>query len=125
MFNHQGRIVTFLLLVILIFVAIYCFMLKPPPSPPEDTPLLELMGTNWEQGVPVAIINGAVLQEGEIIEGFKVIKMLRSPESLSAGGGCPLDSWPGQEIRGKTKKGRGRRSAPGALGEVVFLPRSE
>ncbi|MFC1658119.1 hypothetical protein ACFL1D_01910 [Candidatus Omnitrophota bacterium] len=83
MLNPKGHIMKLLLLIILISIAVFFFILKPQPPAPKETPLLKLMGTNWREGIPVAIINATVLKEGDLIEGYRVIKIEESSVTLS------------------------------------------
>jgi len=75
MSNQQGFVIKLLLIIILILIPIYLFVLKPQFTTNKNNSPLELFGTSWKEGNPVAIINGTVLREGDAIEGYRILKI--------------------------------------------------
>ncbi|MGD9014997.1 MAG: hypothetical protein PVI33_03115 [Candidatus Omnitrophota bacterium] len=71
-----------LIIIILLLICAY-FIFYSPPETPEENPTLKLMGTSWKETGAIAVINGKLLKENEVINGYRVIKIEKGSVTLS------------------------------------------
>jgi len=55
---------------------------KPKVKPENNIPKLELKGIFFDKDNPMAIINGEVYREGDLIEGFRVVRITKDGVKL-------------------------------------------
>jgi len=55
---------------------------KPKVKPENKTPKLEIKGIIFDKENPMAIINGEVYKEGDLIEGFRVVRITKDGVKL-------------------------------------------
>jgi len=72
----------FLLIIVILSIGGY-FIFESRPETYENNPTLKLVGISWNENVGVAIINGKLLKESEVIEGYRVVKIEKDNVILS------------------------------------------
>ena len=58
---------------------------EPPPEPPPSEPVFRLDGISWDEKMPVAIINGEIVQAGSRVGPATVIEIRRDLVILNDG----------------------------------------